>query len=175
MNPHPIERRPASQALLLCALNWLLPGLGFILVGDRARGLILLVLLNAIFVVGVAMGGTLLAPQTWNPLVPGAGLTFNGNFNLVGVLQYIAQVFHGGGSIALHLGHAASADNPGAFLNLHRLSSMPLADLGSLHLVVAGSLNYFATIYLWDVLAGRQPEGAEVPLPAESKAEENAS
>ena len=45
------------RVLLAAALAWLLPGLGHVYLGQRLRGLILIVVITATFWCGVAVGG----------------------------------------------------------------------------------------------------------------------
>ncbi len=88
----------------------------------------------------------MLAPASFHPRGEG--------FNLVGLLTYIAQAFHGGGWLALQTAQNAAAENPASFFNLHNLAARTYSDLGAFHLVVAGCLNYFATVRLYDLMAG---------------------
>ena len=144
------------MALALCAANWLIPGLGYILSRDMARGATLFILINLCFAIGILMGGYILAPVSWAPFTP--------NFNLVGILTYLSQAFHGGGWLGLQGLQRAAASDTSAYFNLTALGSKPYADLGAFHLVVAGGLNYFATVRLWDLLAGN-PQLSQAPAP----------
>lgn len=147
MNPGSIPRLPPQNALLICAANWLVPGLGFILVGDRARGVTLFVLLTACFVIGVLLGGYILQP-TFSMRSP--------EFNLVAILTYLTQACFAGGWLALQGLHAAASGNPEGFFNLQRLAaSNAYSDIGSFHLIVAGGMNYLSTIRLYDLLTGQ--------------------
>ena len=127
-------------------VNWLIPGAGFLLVRDYQRGVTLFLAINGCFAIGLLMGGYVLAPASFDPRAEG--------FNLVGLLTYLAQAFHGGGWLLLQGAQSAAADNPEAFFNLHRLAARTYSDLGAFHLVVAGCLNYFATMRLYDLVAG---------------------
>jgi Family of unknown function (DUF6677) len=138
-------RKPVPIALGLCAINWLLPGVGFILCKDYRRGALLFVLINLVFFLGVFFGGYVDAPGSWKPFTP--------NFNLVTGLTYIAQSFYGGGWLCMEYLQGLGEDGGGPF-NIINLATKTYADLGVFHLVVAGGLNYFCTVRLYDFLAG---------------------
>jgi hypothetical protein len=145
IQPTSYPQRSASSALGLALANWLIPGAGFWIVGDRPRAITLFVVINACFAIGVLLGGHILAP-VWAPRDP--------EFNLVAILTYSAQAFHGAGWIGLQLLQRSAAAYPESFFNMRRLAGLTFADLGVFHLVVAGSLNYFATTRLYDLLRG---------------------
>lgn len=52
-----IETMPVERVSLAGFLAWLVPGLGHLYVGERARGLVLLVTVTATFWSGIAIGG----------------------------------------------------------------------------------------------------------------------
>jgi hypothetical protein len=141
--------------MVLCLLNWLVPGAGYIAVKDVARGVTLFVVINLCFAIGLMLGGYILEPASWRPLTP--------QFNLVGVLTYLSQAFHGGGWLLLRFLQDASADTPQAFFNIEHQAARTYADLGAFHLVAAGALNYFATVRLYDLLAGTPELSASAP------------
>ncbi len=85
-------------------LSWLVPGLGHFFLGDRARGLILLVSITATFWTGVAIGGV---RNTIDP---------NGDRKL----WFVAQVCSGGnaiGALALRSAVAKSPQPKGSYLS----------------------------------------------------------
>lgn len=138
--------RSTASALWICATNWLIPGLGFVLAGDKKRGAALFVLITAVSIAGIAMGGYIMVP-VWSIRNP--------DFNPVALLTYLVQAFHGCVWLSLQYLHEASGANPGAFFNLQRLAATySYSDLGCLHLVVAGGLNYHSTVRLYDILTG---------------------
>ena len=122
-----------------------MPGAGYIVVRDIPRGATLMVLINAMLIIGIATGGYVLVPA-WSPKNP--------EFNIVAILTYLVEAFHGGGWLALHALQKSTAGSADAFFNLHRQSIRPFSDLGVFYLVVAGGLNYFSTVRLYDLLAG---------------------
>jgi len=152
-----IPQVDSGTALLTCLVNWLLPGAGYILCGDWKRGLVLGLVINACFVGGLLYGGYVLMPA-FSPRDP--------EFNVVMVLTYCSQAFYGGGWLLLQILQKLSAGSPDSFFSLQALAIKPYSDLGSFHLVVAGSLNYLATIRLYELLTGKSatPEG-ENPAP----------
>ncbi len=135
-------------------------------VGDRKRGIALFVLVNAIFFAGLAFDGYLYVPP-FLPRTPG--------FNIVATLTFIVQACNGG-LCALVL---AAADTKLPLLGLlARDPGTAWADLGAVHFLVSGGLNYFATVRLYDLLTGSaQEETAPVaggPAPAPETAESGA-
>ena len=137
----------------MCIGNCLIPGLGFALCKDYSRAALLFVSLNGCYLAGMAWGGYVLAPQSWVPMTP--------EFNLVTALTYLTQAFHGSGWLlqqALQIagGRQLLAEEPGFFARfaLQRMGALPYSDLGCFHLIVAGGLNYFATVRLYDLTAG---------------------
>lgn len=139
-------------AISLCFLNWLIPGAGYIACKDYKRGIALFLITVGCFAIGLFLGGYVLRPE-WSWRSP--------EFNFVAILTYIAQAFFGAGWLGLQLLHTVSEQDPDAFFNLHRLAGgQAYSDLGVFHLVVAGGLNYFATVRLYDLVAG-SPELTE--------------
>lgn len=138
---------------MLCLLNWLIPGAGYLAVRDVSRGITLFLVINFCFAMGVLLGGYILVPATWSPRAAG--------FNLVGTLTYICQVFDGGGWLLVRILQNVSAGDADAFFNIKGQAVKTYSDLGAFHLVVAGGLNYFATVRLYDLLAGNPELSAE--------------
>lgn len=137
------KRLKPIPSLGLCALNWVIPGLGFLLAGDMVRGVSLLVLINGVFAAGLLFGGYIYVP----PMMMGQE-----GFNIVALLTFLVQVCHGGGTGLILL--AQQVGEPLENL-LVRNAGAPFSDLGALHFTVAAALNYFATTRLWDYLTGR--------------------
>lgn len=145
-----MEPWSVAPALGLCVLNWLLPGAGYLAAGDWRRGVALMFLINSVFLAGVAFSGYVLVPA-FSPQDP--------TFNIFAVLTFLVQLFHGVGCLG-YLGLSAVLPPPvlGALLG-H--PGAPYADLGAFHLAVAGGLNYFACVRLWDFLRGEDAEGEQ--------------
>jgi hypothetical protein len=151
-----MPRTSKPAALGLCVVNWFLPGVGYIAVGDTKRGIALFVAMNGCFLIGLLLGGYVLPPE-WSTSSP--------NFSIVSCLTFIMQFFHGIGwaaaSVCWNLVQEGSQSGV-----VHFLAGNPGAtnsDFGSFHLLVAGGLNYFATSRLYDLLAGDPTNGEETP------------
>lgn len=145
---HP-ARQPLPLAMGYCAANWLVPGLGFLLTRDWARGIGVMVLINGVFLLGLAYDGYLIVPAL-NPR--------DRAFNVFAALTFIVQLAHGGGFLAVYA--AEQLGGPLASL-LVKNPGAAYSDLGGFHFAVAGGLNYFATVRLWDLMRpdGTSPEG----------------
>lgn len=138
------------MAVVLSLLNWLVPGTGYVLAGDVLRGAILFVLLNGCFALGLWWNGFILVPPAWK----------DPSFNIVSFLTFVVQMFHGGGTL-LEIWCSRTGNLP----MLVRDPGATYSDLGALHLLVAGGLNYFASVRLFDLLtdqAGNDTPGKEV-------------
>ena len=141
----PPRRLSSSASLGVCAINWLLPGAGYLMTGDKVRGISLIIIINSIFLIGLALNGYLYVP----PFRPGTE-----GFNMVALLTFIVQLCHGGGCLLLLL-----AGQAGGVLDfLVRNAGASYSDLGAFHLTVAAALNYFATVRLWEFTTGKVEE-----------------
>lgn len=155
-----LPRKGRIVAALLCVMNWLLPGTGYLAVGDTRRGLAQFAVINAVLLAGFAFGGYFL-PPVFSRNDP--------NFSLVSLLTFLVQFFHGGGWALASLAEAAARRE--APLPLEALilwfggrPGAVYSDLGQFHLVVAGGLNYYSTVRLYDLLAGNpDPNHEENP------------
>lgn len=153
------ETKSLPAALGYSLINWLVPGLGFLLVGERLRGVILFILINGVFALGLFFDGYVSLPS----------FKFGPEFNLVSILTFIVQSAHGAGTgLLLVLQGQENAlsklliRNPGA----------AYSDLGSFHLLVAGGLNYFASVRLFDLLTGYEEPKPQTAFSSEKAAVE---
>jgi hypothetical protein len=117
---------PPAPLAALCA--WLVPGAGYWLLGQRARAIIILLAVLAVFVMGVLIGGVRVvdAPTQLTPTE---------------ILQkpwFIGQVLAG----PVSLGAAFWAHN----LDPLRVSHSRSWEIGTLYTAVAGMLNLLALI-----------------------------
>ncbi len=134
------EESTALRVPVAGLLTWILPGLGHFYLGDRARGLILLVTITATFWSGVAIGG---AAGTVNPHER--------------KLWFLAQLGTGGNTLAAYglsrrvLAELPPSDKP-PFLG-HWLST----DVGVHYTGVAGLLNL---LIILDALSRAEPSAA---------------
>ncbi|MGF1574085.1 MAG: DUF6677 family protein [Sumerlaeia bacterium] len=136
-----VELKSTPEALGYSLINWLVPGLGFILVGDRFRGLLLFFVINGIFGLGIFFDGYVYLPS----------FKLGPEFNIVSILTFIVQGAHGLGAGLLLLLSGGENFLSNIFV---RSPGAPYSDLGSFHLLVAGGLNYFASVRLFDLLTG---------------------
>lgn len=161
LTPSEYPRRNGPQALALCAANWIVPGLGFLLAGDRRRALWLFGLINGVFVAGLAFNGYIYMP----PMSPRAP-----DFNIVATLTFIVQACNAGFTMMILWAGKAGVDL------LARPAGAAFADLGAFHLLVSGGLNYFATVRLYDLLTGRaatEEKGEDKAKPSAAEPEES--
>jgi len=124
-------------------LTWLLPGLGHIFIGQRTRGLVLLVTITATFWTGVAIGGV---RATIDPHER--------------TLWFVAQMCTAGNTLtgfALHkyLDSRDSSENESTVA-----SHWSSAEIGVHYTGVAGLLNL---LIIFDALARTEPAGRNVP------------
>jgi len=142
----------ALHAPLAGALTWWLPGLGHIYLGQRTRGLVLMVTITATFWSGIAIGGV---RDTVDPDKR--------------KLWFVAQLCSGGNTVAayvLNLGVTSYSARTGAPV---RPSHWMSADVGVHYTGIAGLLNL---LVIFDVV-GRVDSGpshrrAKRPLRPES-------
>lgn len=116
-------------APVVALANWLVPGMGYLLIGQIARGLAVGLSILGLFVAGILIGGVhVIDPPNF---VPGVS-------RVASVLQkpwYIGQFLSG--AIGLYCGRIG----PGQPASHARVS-----DIGTLYTAVAGMLNLIATI-----------------------------
>jgi len=130
MRADAVERVDTGSIVLLVLAAWLVPGSGHLWLGRRAKGLVFLVALTAMFAVGLALGGRLFPFESSQPLVflaaaadVAAGLPYFGAW----VLGW------GQGQVA-----AVSYEYANAFL------------------IVAGLLNMLVLLDVYDTAVGRR-------------------
>jgi len=133
------------------ALNWIVPGSGYFLVGERFRALALVVLLNGVFALGLGLKGAVIVPEfrLGQP-----------SFNIINVLTFGMQLGAGGPALLSMAGHhlQVSGKNWGIVRYLGGQESAAVHDLGSFHLLLVGALNYFACCALYDRFRPRPRE-----------------
>ncbi len=123
---------------IVALVGWLLPGLGYWLIGHRARALTVGITIIVLFVSGVLVGGVRVvdAPQ----------LTGDGPNPVARVLQkpwFIGQALTGPIGLAAAWGSRVVAADP-AYKNI--VSHGRLAEIGTLYTAIAGMLNLLAII-----------------------------
>ena len=125
------KRRPfKAPALVIAIVNWFIPGSGYLMLGQVARGLTIGLTILILFVLGLLIGGIHVVDPPDVSLLHG---------NLVrSILEkpwYIGQFMSGG--IGLISGWIGPTQPP---------SHARANDIGTLYTAVAGMLNLLATI-----------------------------
>lgn len=143
---------PGGRLAGAILLNWLVPGSGFLLVGEAKRALALMLMFAAVFATGLGLRGGVVKPE-WNPK--------SETFNIINVLTFVVQM--GGGAPTL----ASLAAQPAPDVRADTLSplrrffagqeSHAAFDLGSFHLLLVGAMNYFACCFLFDRFGRTEP------------------
>jgi hypothetical protein len=124
--------RPFSVPTAVVAIaNWLLPGTGYLLLGQLARGLTIGITILALFALGIFIGGVHVVDPPVLTGIPAGSMVRT-------VLEkpwYIGQFLTGAiGLICARLG----PDQPASHARVN--------DIGTLYTAVAGMLNLLATI-----------------------------
>lgn len=129
----PPPARSASSTLAVCALSWLVPGVGHLWLGRRQKGLVFLVMLPLMFAIGLALKGrlfSLLPLDLAEPLVALAALADIG----LGLVYFVAKgLGYGAGQVV-----AVTYEYGNAFI------------------IVAGLLNSLVVIDVYDIALGRK-------------------
>lgn len=116
-------------APIVAVVNWALPGSGYLLIGQFARGLTIGITILALFTFGILIGGVhVVDPPTFTP----------GVSRVAAVLQkpwYIGQFL--AGAVGVFSGWVGPAQPP---------SHSRVSEIGTLYTAVAGMLNLIATI-----------------------------
>ena len=126
----PREAAEPGRLLLVCALAWLIPGAGHLLLGRRQKGLIFLVALPLMFLTGLWLEGRLFPLELSDPLVFLGAIADRG----IGVAFFIARAMDAG------LGTVVA----------------PSYEYGNTFLMTAGLLNFLVIIDAFDVAKGRK-------------------
>lgn len=135
MSSEALRTNSAGQAWLLGLLSWAVPGLGHLLSGRTARGLIIGGVVILMFVSGLWLGGHLHGPH---------------NTPEIGMLAYVYGFCNlGMGLIYLVCLYAG--------VGLADQAALPTAEYGNVFLIVAGLLNYLSMLDAHDIAAGRKP------------------
>jgi hypothetical protein len=125
-----IERAQGVHPLVIAVAAWLIPGAGHLWSGQRAKGLIFLVVLPAMFATGLALGGRLFPLELKQPLVALAAIADVG----IGLPYLIARVLSLGAGSVLAVTY----------------------EYGNTFVIVAGLLNLLVACDAWDLAAGRK-------------------
>ncbi len=149
--------KPPPPALVgwgMLLLNWALPGVGFMMVGRQARGLVQFCTVLLTLALGLALRGGVMWP-TWD--------FQHQEVNLINNITFIIQMGAGLPALASLLGHLND------FQPLGGIPTSAHYELGSYFIVVAGALNYFASCNFHDRLVRITPRfQAQEGSPAKS-------
>jgi hypothetical protein len=135
MSSEALRTGSAGQAWLLGALSWAVPGLGHILMGRVARGLVIGAVVILMLIGGLWLGGHL------------HGLH---NTPEIGLLAYV----YGFCNLGLGLVYLVCLL---AEVGLADQAALPTAEYGNVFLIVAGLLNYLSMLDAYDTAVGRKP------------------
>ena len=123
-------RTEKGRLTLICVAAWLLPGAGHFWLGRTQRALVFLLVLPAMFAVGLMLQGRLFPFEPSEPLVALAAIADVG----VGLPYVIAKILgFGGGAV-----RAATYEYGNSFL------------------IVAGLLNMLVVLDAYDIAVGRK-------------------
>ena len=125
-----VERAQSGTLVLLCLAAWAIPGAGHLWLGRRAKGLIFLVAIPAMYIIGLALHGRIFPFDLSDVLVCLGALA-----NLGMGLTYI---------LASTLGFGAGDVRAVTY------------EYGITFLIVAGLLNVLVVIDAYDVALGRK-------------------
>jgi hypothetical protein len=116
------------------ALGWIIPGGGHFLLGKRGRGLLLLASVTLMFLIGLAMRGSMFHPESGDLLT-----------TLINYGGFVGDLASGGlYLLSAMLGY----DQVDAAGHVH--------DYGTKFLVTAGLLNILAMVDAFEIAAGRK-------------------
>ena len=147
-DPSPAIARP-PQPFLVALAGWALPGLGYVLVGQRARGLTTGITIVALFVAGLLIGGVRALDP---PTLPGAqdrpqGPQRSLRDEILSKPWYIAQVLTGPiGLVASYGAVWAAQPVPGEDRQRGEESHARVNEIAVLYMAVAGMLNLLTII-----------------------------
>lgn len=146
--PPPAPHSPSTaERVFVLVMSWLIPGYGFWHFGLRARAVFVFVVLEAVFLAGAFLHGSLLLPEM-NYRSP--------DFNLVALLTLFTQAFNGLLSLVSLLPEVANGIHILPYDETNQWS-----DLGAFYLLVSGGMNYFVLMSVWDHFLRRKPVTAD--------------
>lgn len=115
---------------LVCALAWLVPGAGHLLLGRRQKGLVFLVALPAMFAVGLWLEGRLFPLELSDPLVFLGAIANRG----IGAPYFLARMMDAGAGTVTAVAY----------------------EYGNTFLMSAGLLNFLVILDAFDITMGRK-------------------
>jgi hypothetical protein len=145
------ETRPLSPPVPVVALMaWLVPGMGYWLLGQRSRALTVGITILVLFVGGIFIGGIRVVELPQGPEVTADGRTVPvGDQSLLAGIKekpwFVPQVLTGPVSIVCGMVSSSLSHPSAAGLGLPR-SHARVNDIGTLYTAIAGMLNLLAII-----------------------------
>lgn len=125
-----IDRAQGAHPLLVALAAWFVPGAGHLWMGQRAKGLVFLLVLPAMFATGLAIDGRIFPFEPQQPLVALAALADLG----IGLPYFIARAMGAGAGAVLSVSY----------------------EHGNTFIIVAGLLNLLVACDAWDLASGRK-------------------
>jgi Family of unknown function (DUF6677) len=125
-----VERTQGTNPYLVGLLAWFVPGAGHLWAGQRAKGIVFLLLLPLMFAVGLALQGRIFPFELGQPLVALAALADLG----VGVPYVVARALGQGAGNVVAVTY----------------------EYGNTFVIVAGLLNLLVVCDAWDLAAGKK-------------------
>jgi hypothetical protein len=119
-----------SQAYLICAVAWLIPGAGHVWQGRVQKGVVFLITLPLMFAFGLWVEGRLFPFEISQPLVALAALADVG----IGLPYFIATAVHAGAGRVVAVTY----------------------EYGNAFLIVAGLMNMLVVLDAFDIAQGRK-------------------
>jgi hypothetical protein len=119
-----------SQAYLICAVAWLIPGAGHVWQGRVQKGVVFLITLPLMFAFGLWLEGRLFPFEISQPLVALAALADVG----IGLPYFIAKAVHAGAGRVVAVSY----------------------EYGNAFLIVAGLMNMLVVLDAFDIAQGRK-------------------
>jgi hypothetical protein len=124
-----VSAEPGRLALV-CALAWLIPGAGHLLVGRRQKGLVFLIALPLMFLIGLWLQGRIFPLEIADPLVFLGAVANRG----VGAPFLVARMMDAGAGTVTAVSY----------------------EYGNTFLMTAGLLNFLVILDAFDVAMGRK-------------------
>ncbi len=125
----PRGRAPEPNPYLVCALAWAIPGAAHLWLGRR-KGLVFMVIIPAMFVLGLVLEGRIFPVDFSQPLVALASLADIG----IGLPYFVARMLGAGAGRVIAVTY----------------------EYGNTFLIVAGLLNTLVVIDSYDIAVGRK-------------------
>jgi hypothetical protein len=125
-----VERAQSAHPLLVALAAWFVPGAGHLWTGQRAKGLVFLLVLPLMFATGLAIDGRIFPFEPQQPLVALAALADIG----IGLPYFIARAMGAGAGAVLSVSY----------------------EHGNTFIIVAGLLNLLVACDAWDLASGRK-------------------